>query len=824
MFVAIWLALLVAMPGCGGCGGDSSATSEKNEEEKLAEEREKERKKKPKKDFEIDPITPLPHVPVAKKTADSEEEKEDVPPPKDAGGLEGRWYKPGHWTGAVVPAKTNNFDFDGEMNIVSLDVKGDPEPLPGTQFRLTSSRDVMLSKGERKTLETSFFVPQGSYGAQLSVGLIASEGADSMPSRDLLRAMPAHQYHFIVLAASAGSYEVLRDCDTMAPPWGFFSGSNADRHYQVHAPNLQQDVPLPPHALLWTSIAYVLWDDISPETLGTDQQQALLDWLHWGGQLILSGPGTLEKLRDSFLEPYLPAVADGAWEISADDLEPFSRRWTPRLAAPLAPTRPWVGVRLIPHEQSRTVLSSDTAPLLVERRVGRGRMVVSAFRLNARELRAWEGFDGFLNGCLLRRARRTFRLGTEGELQVSWTDAPGERLDPRRICDLRYFTRDAGIEPETNGRNEPDLDDPDGRPAPGTGVAGWNDFNPVGDNARKSLSNAARIEIPDRSFVFRILVAYLVVLVPVNWAVFRVLRRVEWAWIAAPLIALAGTVAVIKMARLDIGFAQSRCDLAVVELQGDYRRAHVTRYSALYTSLRTAYDLHCDDPGAMVLPFPVVDDPAMLRDEDRAMLRLHRGEAVDLRGVVVDSNSTGFVHAEQMCDLGGPIGYAEPAAGRCRITNGTDLDLHGVGVLRRTESADMQIAWLLSLESGQIETASFAPVAEDAKDARWWRDQRGEATLTRAVPGSGDLNFGRWIDLAQAADTLRPGDVRLVAWTGSEIPGLQLDPEPPQFRRAALVVAHLRYGHLGPLRTDDNARCEVEESEVRKAGEVGSSD
>ena len=48
--------------------------------------------------------------------------------------------------------------------------------------------------------------------------------------------------------------------------------------------------PLPAEWLCWTTLAYIVWDDIDPTVLNAEQQQALLDWLHWGGQIILSGP------------------------------------------------------------------------------------------------------------------------------------------------------------------------------------------------------------------------------------------------------------------------------------------------------------------------------------------------------------------------------------------------------------------------------------------------------------------------------------------------------------------------------------------------------
>ena len=39
-------------------------------------------------------------------------------------------------------------------------------------------------------------------------------------------------------------------------------------------------------------------------------------------------------------------------------------------------------------------------------------------------------------------------------------------------------------------------------------------------------------------------------------------------------------------------------------MQPGYSRAHVTRYTVLYTSLATRYEFHLDDPAGQILPFP----------------------------------------------------------------------------------------------------------------------------------------------------------------------------------------------------------------------------
>ncbi len=94
---------------------------------------------------------------------------------------------------------------------------------------------------------------------------------------------------------------------------------------------------------------------------------------------------------------------------------------------------------------------------------------------------------------------------------------------------------------------------------------------------------------------------------------FRALGRVEWAWVAAPLIAVVCTVTVIRLAQLDIGFVRLQTEVAVAEIQGDYPRADVTRYDALYTSLTTYLRPAMRRSRRGVLPFPAVGRPGQFQ-------------------------------------------------------------------------------------------------------------------------------------------------------------------------------------------------------------------
>ena len=194
--------------------------------------------------------------------------------------------------------------------------------------------------------------------------------------------------------------------------------------------------------------------------------------------------------------------------------------------------------------------------------------------------------------------------------------------------------------------------DEDESPAVGPGVAAWNDFSPLADAARDSLREAAGIEIPKARFVVWVLILYLIVLVPVNWGVFAAIGRVEWAWIAAPIIAVGGMAAVVKLAQLDIGFARSQSEIAILELHNGYPRGHLTRFTALYTSLSTTYDVNPDERTTLILPFCADPNFTPRLGQSIDTVTYHCEPTVQLTDFGVSSNSTSFLHSEEMFDLG----------------------------------------------------------------------------------------------------------------------------------------------------------------------------
>jgi hypothetical protein len=792
------LLLLVTLPGCRGCRRSTAQTPE--ELEKELEERRAKLAKERKPDLQMEKLRCYPHEPKADRT----------------------WCKPGHWTCSSLAAKANNFDLLGELETAVTDGRGNPAGLVGMPFSLQGSRSITLAKGQRKTFDPIFFIPANGRQSLLSYRItIRKGGRGGEEASQLVSLMPGYQYHFAVLARTPGSYTFLKTIDSVRMPSNMSLSSEEHGYYQVVLLEGTQPSTLPSYGLFWTSIAYLLWDDADPEKLTLDQKLALLDWLHWGGQLIVSGPDSLDSLRHSFLDPYLPATTEGKRDLTEADLAPINARWTVPTrgghASRLSLVRPWSGINLKLTPQASEV--PGTGGLLVQRRAGRGRVLVSAFRLSERELRNWPSFDQFINACLLGRPPRKYFVDQQQGAAVTWADQPQLQYDPRRVSNLLYFTRDTGRKSLFFQSDQMvGLDFGSETQLPETfysDVASWNDFNAVANAARESLQTAARIEVPHRSFVLWVVGGYLLVLVPINWLLFRLMGRVEWAWAAAPVIAIVCTVVVIRLARLDIGFARSMTEVAVVELQGDYPRAHVTRYNALYTSLTTQYEFRAKDLGTQVQPFPTVGSPdkfRLLPGQGLTPLKYVYGSDVSLAGFSIASNSTGLVHCEQMVDLDGPITLMRTSQGQSRVVNRTPFTVYGAGVVRKDERNNVQIAWLGTLKPGESAPLEFTtPPKAEPNDALWVDERR--QTLARGeglLPKEVDLH--RMLALAEDSRELAPGQTRLVGWSNEGIAGLEIAPAAPQAKYAVLIVANLEHGPGREPRPDVNTREDVGES------------
>ncbi|HJT31418.1 MAG TPA: hypothetical protein VJ783_05160, partial [Pirellulales bacterium] len=162
---------------------------------------------------------------------------------------------------------------------------------------------------------------------------------------------------------------------------------------------------------------------------------------------------------------------------------------------------------------------------------------------------------------------------------------------------------------------------------------------------------------------------------------------------------------------------------------------------------------------------------------------------VTLDGLEISSNTTGMVHSEEMIDVGGGFGWQPLGGNRYRVINDTRLSLEGAGVLGQGK-----IGWIGKLAPGADAVVEL--VERPEKETEPWAGQLEESPIT-SLRGSADgLNLRHMLLLAQNEIGEERGwdEMRLVAWTDEELPGLTVRPVASQSRRAALVVGHLSYG------------------------------
>ena len=749
--------------------GTDSSDDAANEEQRTTRNKDKQ-KKKPLPDFLTRSPVLLPGVFPKKVATQADLSKKIVNDPAEGffsdpsnSALRLNRAKAGHWYSAQYPVVANHLNIEGELSTQTVLPTGQPVPVPHTHYWPIHQRPVALAKKEWKNLETSVYVPVRTDWQSNNPSVLVSFSLNQRNATlnqastiQPIAGMSSFQHHFVVLTDRPDNWSFLKLTDSFQLAGKLGNGELKPPMYYL-VPSIPGDpIPLSRNPLQWTTVAYVLWDNLPENALDPDQQSSLIDWLHHGGQLIISGPDCLDKLRTSFLTPYLPAQFDGSINLTADDFKVLNEHWSipdkanQKRELVLSPKRPIPGVRFDPHPDAQFV--GLTGEIAIERQVGRGRIVMTSFSLMSQRIQSWRSFQSFLNGALLRKPAREFKQTQNLETTFAYKGNSTTIYDPLLSSTVRFLSRDLGTsgtdratEVLANDQNDVTLQSGMSfgglaldtelelsgnrslsdtwhyggyQEQPTAGVGGWNDFSGVAQAARRALRDGAGITPPSAEFVLKMLGAYLLVLVPLNWLIFRSIGKVEYAWAAAPIIAIAGAIGVVRMASLDIGFVRSNTELGLLEVFADHPRAHLTQYSALYTSLTTRYQAELDNATSQALPFAVSKTSGSFRPGQKSFstVTLRRSVQNRLEDLQVQSNSTGLLHIESMLDLEGT--FSRDSIGK--LTNSSTVALDAAGVIRRSDDGKRYlVAWIGELAAGQTVDLHFKTMTPENRHQPW---------------------------------------------------------------------------------------------------------
>ena len=836
-FLLLWM---LALTGCGGCFSSS-------DEKKLTKEELEKKAKEQRESLEWKDLVSLP--------ADS-----------DAKFL---FAKPGHWMESRQVFKSNREDLQ-IVAVNALTRAGKDLRIPGTNFTNEFTRRTSLPKGQEKNIDLQCFVPSSSVVqdslSAVSTRLTFRTELLSYPLMTPILQAPAiktaeelkdNEFQLVVLGPKPRAYSYLTVLDAIYWSGDELMTDERVRSYRVTMANpVNNKYALPKSLLTMTSIAVILWDDVDPDTLSDDQKRAIVDWVHWGGQIVVSGPSSWARLENSFLSPYLPAASASATELTSDSFASISAHWMTDDLNRNNPSRaleivgdPISGVSFELKEGAQWL--PETGQMVAENQVGRGRVVMTSFPLNDPQIFRWQYYSSFFSTGLLRRHPRTITTKTQNRQPTQVWTAPfqSSSRDARLHSNLRILTRDlpqANLRTESEETEQPELDEetlagqggdafvrvkenklntPENHEAMQWGGRGaaWNDYSGMSFQAINALRSAAGIELPSRTTIIYLLGGYLLLLVPLNWAFFRVIGRLELAWIAAPVMAIAGALIVTKVARLDIGFARRTTEIAVLELHGTHDRGHLTQYLALYTSLSTNYAVQFPENDSVALPLGNFSRDFRRAGSGERALQTNYGRAdgVTLEPLTVYSSSTEMLHAEQMVSLDGGLRLGSRSAngeGAAALKNDTGIDLEGALVLRRNVRGDVEMAWLGELASAQTATLDFKPT--DGAPQSLWSEWDADPITQRQLPGTDGNAEQLWLggvlkDLVTKTP-LMPGQTRLFGYTKDRLGRLKVVPNEDQYDGCCLVVAHLTPQTLGVPVAEPRIRSRGKAAEQRK--------
>jgi hypothetical protein len=738
------------------------------------------------------------------------------------------FVKPNHWSTLVLELRANHDDYTGLLQTEAV-------PLKDMPHEMIYRRDARLLKTQRMRLGMQMMLPQ--IPRELNVELVRPEGVRADEGwRASLRILDPHQMLVVVLTRGTGD---------AYSPWSRFQAfsplsmdtsdqalTDRQRYYRLVSSNEPDRKPLSPHPLTWTPISHVLWDAMPPENLNPAQQQAMLDWLHWGGQLILVGGATpaFTVLRDSFLDPYLPADPSGdGVSLHEGDLKGLSAAYPPpmrfadandimelptsaeearerfgnryRPPAPIrpAPGRPLYVAGLRPREGSSVIpLDESSGRLLgVERRVGRGRVLMLTVNPTDAALASWPGLDTLIRRVVLRRPEeplvRPYSENVQGLQPPLFAHLGGPSLSW-----FRFLSRDvtttaqlpttakkqeepskAGVEQGLPQAWEGRMSRRSLRDFPRNSVAEWNDASALPRLCRDELERASGITIPSTSFVLKVILAYLIALVPLNWLICRYLfGRREWAWIIVPVLSLGFAVGVERAAAYDMGYDTACDEIDVIEAYGGYPRAHISRFASLYSTGRVRFSIAFPgDPTALALP---LDSGRSLRGEDVSTSIWQSHPTPTLDAFAVQPRSLAMFRAEQLAPLAGSISLErDDDEGPPRIVNDSELELRDA-VLIDVNGPDP--ARRVETYLGTIPPGTSVEVVGRRQERK---------------PVEGGLDPGPFLREFRTYVEDRPenrGEIRLVGWSPRPQGGVKLAPAVDRHRGFSLVVVHLRNG------------------------------
>lgn len=771
------LLLLVLVSGCRGCS--------KNNQTQQAPEKKKSR-------LVSDELRTLPYS------------KEIV----------GNSVKPGHWYQTRQKLKANQNDESLTATLYQIDGNSNPTTVRNLGIPLQFNRDISLAKGQEKTIELKLLQtdwpfesmePTNTTGKsnKLSIFMRYSQrglGAPVIDEEFLLRPLKDYQYDMLVLSRNTPQHIFWRGLDCIVWPQAINDESSRiapHRVIDIAEEDLGQSIPN--QLMTMTSISHMVINDVSLNILPEDHQKAILDWLYFGGTIIINGPDAIAGIESSILKTYAPIQQTSSTTLTQGQIDKLNDTNSWRIRYAKTPSKDAVAFK---PSESISILQgqlaedsswiTDLEGLVAERLVGQGRIVMTSFPMNHTALVNWPSYSALIQNAILRKPAR--RVNLEPEFQLVYDESSsGRETDPKLTTRLRLWARD--LVGSSSSAPKESMANPSSKVS---SYGAWNSESFVTNTSSNYLKKLSGINVPNLSTILKWLLGYLIVLVPMNWLVFRLLGRLELAWLAAPLIAIAGVFVIARAVQLDVGFSRSQTSLQFIELHNRYPRGLLSSHHALYSSLTTNYKIVYPEGEGIVCPMPQPRQRSLLSAGGLLPYKIADEKGTGFQSFPVLSNTIGLVQSEEVVSLTGAISWTiDQDARSFQVTNDSQSIIRDVILEGSDDSGAKLRAVVGTLEPGEQKKGTLdQPVDSDLN----WDIQL--PTEGKSGQDFDKLALEQNLKLIFKNYPIQHGEWIAMGWTESPLSKLQIAPSTAQTRSATLVLMHAKTAPLGPIEHD----------------------
>lgn len=350
------------------------------------------------------------------------------------------------------------------------------------------------------------------------------------------------------------------------------TSSGYSNEVSIYAGSIAPD-ELPERPAAYESVDVLVVPPDLPSSATTAAVKAVAMWVASGGTLVVTSGPDYRKCANDFCDELLPVKVTG--EV---DLEGM-RALAGVSGTPFPAGRAAVAANSLKPVIGEAVVAQGATPLVAERSYGAGKVVFLAFDPLTPPFHSWNGQIGFWKS-ILRSSDQKPMLST-GE----------PARDPRTYYDPEQVRQSAAMS--------------------------------------SVVERNPRIKTPPLATIGCFLLAYLIVLVPVNYAVLKRRRRLELAWLSTPIIVAVFTVGAYGFGYTMKGGRLQLRQATFVEGSSNARYARAVTDASLFSPGRRSYNITLSDPVAIcqalptsrkeALPLALLGDQAAIVDVPLAM-------------------------------------------------------------------------------------------------------------------------------------------------------------------------------------------------------------